>query len=126
MSITHTLNFSISSDSGSSPITGSQQETGGSEIVINTPFPAGSVFTPVAVSFSTAGVQSFVLNSKKPMTILVNSTSTPDLTIILTGGEPYIWHRSNGNWANPFPSNVTTLYVSCTPAATLVGKILKA
>jgi hypothetical protein len=124
--ITHTHNWSVSSSSGVSPITGSQSETGSSENPINQQFAAGSTDEPFAVTFTTAGLQDIFLVSNKDMTIKVNSTSSPILTIDLVAGEPFQWNVSDPNRANPFSADVTTFYVTCTPAATLKGNLLRA
>jgi len=124
--ITNTINWSVSSDSGSSPVTGSQGETGGTEIVINQQFAGAGSNVAYAVAFPMATIQSIILVSNKNMTILVNSTTAPILTINLVAGAPYVWDRSTGYFANPFTADVTTFYVSNTPAATLKGKVLKA
>jgi hypothetical protein len=124
--INHALTWGVSSTSGSASITGSQTETGATEIIVGpAQFPAGSVNTLLAIAFSATGLQNIILKSDKNMTIKVNSSSSPILTINLIAGQPYQWNVSSG-LANPFSAAVTAFYVSCTPAATLTGKILEA
>lgn len=123
MSINHTLTFSISSDTNSTPLTGSASETGNTETLINTQFPASSTNTDYPITFSHTTTQDIWLWSDKGMTILVNSTGSPILTIVLVPGEPYIWNKSSGV-TNPLSADVTHFYCSCTPASKLKGKIL--
>lgn len=126
MSTKNTLNFSVSSDGGSAPITGSQQESGGTEINLNQNFAAGSTNAVLAVAFAYADLQSIALVSNKDMTIEFNNATTGVPTINLVAGCPFVWQKSPGYFANPFTANVTTAFVTCVAAATLKGKILVA
>jgi hypothetical protein len=58
------------------------------------------------------------------MTIKTNSPTSPGNTINLVAGVPLIWDASAGYYPNPFTTNVTGFYVTCTAAALLQGSIL--
>lgn len=121
-----TLNFSVSSSDSTPTVSGQQTEIGSQRVTIDVDFPAGSADVDYPVAFTAAGVQSIVLVSTKNLTIKVNSTSTPILTINLIAGTPYVWQRSPGYFANPFSADVAHFYCSCSAATNLRGKILKA
>lgn len=124
--ITHAQSVSVSSDS-SSTLKGSIQEAGSSEINISEPLPAGTANVEYDLAFAGNSLQSVVLLSNQNLTVLVNSTSSPALTINLVANCPYVWSKSAGYFANPFAGvTVTKFFLSCTPAATLRGKVLTA
>lgn len=124
MSIKNTSSTSTSSSSGSKTISGSQVEVGGSEILIDQVFAAGSTNAPLAVAFNYLDLQSFTLVSDKNLTIEFNNSTTGVPTINLIANDPFIWHKSSGYFANPFTANVTQAFVTCSQAASLIGKIL--
>lgn len=121
--ITHTLTWAVSSNTGSQSITGTQGETGNSEIPIVQSFPAGSSGATVSgVAFTTTGLQSIFLLADKSCSITFTG---PGVTIPLVGGTPFVWDRSPGYFANPFSgANVTGATLTCTPGVNLKGKIL--
>lgn len=121
-----TLNFSIASDDGTPVVTGSQAEVGTQREWINKTFPASTTNSAIAIAFNASTYQSIALVASKDMTIKVNSTSSPIKTINLVAGAPFIWQRSLGYFENPFSADVTHFYVTCSAAATLKGKVLKA
>lgn len=123
MPVTNTLTWNVVSDAGSASLSGSQPEVGGTEIGINQNFPIGTN-TSYSIAFSNTTLQSIFLVANKNMTIKVNSTSSPILTINLVANTPYVWDASPGYWANPFSAAVTTFFVTNTVTGTLKGKVL--
>ena len=124
MSITHKLTFSISSDSGGTPLSGVQSEVGNTAIEQDVNYGASLTDQLLTVAFTAANVQSIFLISDKGLTIETNSGSSPVNTIVLKPGTPLAWSKSAGYYANPFTANVTAFYITTTVAARLQVKIL--
>jgi hypothetical protein len=124
MSTTVQVTQSIS-PAGSPPVSGTRTETGDSLIRLDKSFPAAS--TDAAgppCAFTTAGLQSIFLVADQDCTIETNSGSSPGNTIALKAGRPFAWNKSDGYFTNPFTTNVTSLFVTCTPATVLKGYVL--
>lgn len=124
MAYKHTASYSVASSSGAQTVSGSQNEVGSNEINIDTVFAAGSTNVVMPIAFNFADLQSIILVSDKNMTIKFNSSGTGVPQIDLIAGDPFIWRKSSGYFANKFTANITTSYITCTPAASLKGKIL--
>jgi len=124
LSTTHKLTFSISSDSGGTPLSGVQSEVGATELSFDQTYGASLTDQLLAVAFTAANIQSIFLLSDKGLTIETNSGSSPVNTIVLKPGSPLAWSKSEGYWPNPFTANVTAFYITTTVAARLQGKIL--
>jgi hypothetical protein len=124
MSITHKQNLSVSSDSGSVALSGSQSEVGATEIVLDQQYGASLTDQLLACAFTAANLQSCIMVSDKGLTIETNSGSSPANTFTLKPGTPLIWSKSAAYFSNPFTSNVTAFYITTTVAARLQVKIL--
>ena len=125
MSVTHRITHSLASD-GAGGLSGAQEELGATEIKIDKNYAAGTSNELLSVAFTTAGLQSIFLLSDKNLTIETNDGTTPDDTIDLVAGTPFVWSKSPGYFPNPFGTDVTAFYVTCATAARLKGRILKA
>lgn len=123
-SITNKLQYSVSSSTGSTSLSGYDAESGNSEIIVNETFGAGSSNVEFSLSLTAANLQSVFMVSTQNLTIKTNSTSSPGNTINLVAGIPLVWGTSSGYSTCPFTSNVTAGYATCTPAAQLQMKIL--
>ena len=121
--ITDTIQAGISGTDGTR-ISGSSQEVGNTSILIDTTLPAASSNVSVSIAWTVANTQALFLLASQNCTILTNSTGSPANTINLVAGIPLIWRASAGYYANPFTTNVTVFYVSCTPATRLQCAIL--
>jgi hypothetical protein len=124
VSITHKLTFSVSSDSGGTPLSGVQSEVGATEINQDVNYGASLTDQLLTVAFTVANVQSIFLLSDKGLKIETNSGSSPTDTINLKPGSPLAWSISEGYFPNPFTANVTAFYITTTVAARLQVKIL--
>jgi hypothetical protein len=124
VSITHKLTFSVSSDSGDTPLSGVQSEVGNTGVNQDVNFGASLTDQLLTVAFTAANVQSIFLLSDKGLTIETNSGSSPVNTIVLKPGTPLAWSKSAGYFPNPFTANVTAFYITTTVAARLQVKIL--
>jgi hypothetical protein len=124
LSTTHKLTFSISSDSGGTPLSGVQSEVGSTAIEFDQQYGASLTDQLLAVAFIAANVQSIFLVSDKGLKIETNSATAPVNTINLKPGTPFPWSKSAGYFPNPFTADVTAIYITTTVAARLQGKIL--
>jgi hypothetical protein len=123
MSIQHSTSYTMSS-SGSRNLSGQVIDLGTTEQTIDTTFAAAGTNVAYPITFAHATLKSIFLVSDQAMTILVNSTGSPILTINLEANVPYHWSASAAYFSNPFSADVTNFYVSNTPTAKLRGKIL--
>ena len=128
MSILASVTRSISFSPSFPNVNGQTQSVGG----VTTPiipigpsgYPAGSTNVVLALAFPYATLQEIFLWSDKGMTLKFNSSSSPAPAIILQPGSPFEWNSSDGYFTSLFTVNITTCYVSCTPASRLQGYIL--
>jgi hypothetical protein len=123
VSITNTYQVAMSSTDGTR-VQGSSAETGTTQVVVNTQLPAASTNVSVACAFTVANVQGIILLANQNCTIKTNSSGSPANTINLIAGIPLIWLKSAGYFSNPFTVDVTSWFVTCTPATTLQAAIL--
>lgn len=123
MSITVTINASLQTQGGTT-VSGSQQETGGTEVDIDTNFASGSTNVAQAGAWTAANVQAVIMLADKACTVKTNSSSTPANTFNLIPGYPLVWDKSSSYFTNPFSADVTQLFVTCTAATRLRIKVL--
>ena len=121
--ITHKLQQSVKSSSGSTSLSGYDAETGNSEIGVDETFPAASTNATLTLALTVANLQAVFIVCSQNCTLKTNSTSSPGNTLNLVAGIPLAWGVSSG-LANPFTSNVTVVYVTCSPACRVQMKIL--
>ena len=124
MSTTHKLTYAVSSDSGGTPLSGTQSAVGVTEITFDQQYGASLTDQLLTVAFTAASVQSIFLLSDKGLKIETNSGTSPVNTINLMPGDPFVWDVSTGYYPIPFTANVTAFYITTTVAARLQGKIL--
>lgn len=123
--ITYTVSRGATSSVGAT-LKGSHTEAGTSEINLDSQYAASSSNVSLAAAFDVADIQAVILLSDQNLTLETNSGGSPDDTISLIAGVPLEWSRSAGYFPCPFTVDVTGLFVTCTPAARLRGKILLA
>lgn len=121
-----TVNFSDSlTPQGSPGLSGKISESGGTLITIDQNYPASTSGSALGTfAFTVANLQAIALKSDQPLTIKTNNNSTPQDTINLVAGALFRWSKSEGYFPTPFAGNVTTAFITCTPAAHLQGLIL--
>jgi hypothetical protein len=105
-------------------VTGAFTETGTTSINIAQNFPASSTNVLFSIAWTVANTQAILLLSTSNMTIKTNSSGSPANTINLIANVPLIWDASAGYFPNPFTSNVTSFYITCSAAAALQGAVL--
>jgi hypothetical protein len=122
--VSSTVTRSIALSSGSGSISGYSTAAGSSLTNVSAQFAAGSVNAPLTIAFPFATLQQIFLVSDKGMTIKFNSSSSPVPTLVLQPGSPFEWNAGDGYFANIFTANITTAFVTCTPASRLGGYYL--
>lgn len=123
MSITDTYTVGVSG-SDSVRASGSSAETGTTRLSVDTNLAAASTNVSVAAAWTVANTQALFLLSTTNATIKTNSSGSPANTISLIAGIPLEWRASAGYYANPFTTNVTSWFVTCTSATRLQAIIL--
>lgn len=123
MSITDTYSISVAS-SDSSRASGSSSETGTTRHTVDVNYPASSTNTLLSIAWTVANTQSLFLLSSSDATIKTNSSGSPANTISLKAGIPLIWRASAGYYSNPFTTDVTAWYITCTASTRLQAIIL--
>jgi hypothetical protein len=108
--ITHTQTYTVVTNNTQGTVSGSLQEVGSSEIVLDQTIPANSTNLLYTISLIAANLQSFIMLSDSDLTVKTNSSSAPANTINLKAGKPLVWDISNGYYPNPFTVNVTAFY----------------
>lgn len=108
----------------SGSINGQATDTGNNFSTSTQTFPAASTNASMTMAFTKANLQSFYLVADQNCTVKTNSSGTPQDTITLVAGIPYVWSLSSG-LTNPFGGNVTTAFLTCTPATTVKMGILQ-
>jgi hypothetical protein len=124
--VNHQITNTVKTDAGTS-VVGTRYESGTSGTAIDQVF-AVVADAAIPVSWTLAGLQSIILLSDKAATIKVNSSGSPDATISLKAGSPFVWSRSDAYYAYPFgsASSVTNLYITTTAGTRFQALILGA
>jgi len=63
------------------------------------------------VDFKYTQLKALVIKSAVACTIKTNSSGSPDQTITMIAGEPFVW-RHGGHYANPITADVTKVYIT--------------
>lgn len=121
---TNIVQFTQTSSDGSSSLTGKATDTGNTLSSQANTFAAASAGASLTMSFVKANLQQFFLVADQNCTVKTNSNSTPQDTLTLIANIPYYWSLSSG-LTNPFGGNVTSAFVTCTPATTIKYRILQ-
>lgn len=118
----HKLQYTATSSSGILSVTGKGYEAPTVDIgpgPAGISFPAGSTNVVFTLALTVANLTDVFLVATQNCTIKTNSTGSPSNTINLVAGIPFVWEVSAGYYACPFTVNVTTAFLTCTPATVL-------
>ena len=121
--INYAFNLGVTGTDGTR-LQGSFTETGTTSIDIANNFAAGSTNVAFSIAWTVANTQAIFLLSTSNLTIKTNSSSSPANTINLVANVPLIWDASAGYYSNPFTTNVTEFFITCSAAALLQGGVL--
>lgn len=121
---TNTITYSQSSSDNSSSLTGKVTDTGNTLTSQANTFAAASTNVSMTMAFVKANLQQFFLVADQNCTVKTNSSGSPQETLTMVANVPYVWSLSSG-LTNPFGGNVTTSFVTSTPAVTIKYRILQ-
>lgn len=116
MSITHTITRSY--NDGTRVLSGTVTETAGQANNIDESIPIATN-TQVAFAFTKTKLMSICILSDQDVTIKTNSTGSPAETLTILANKPWMWDEGDAYFANPFSTNVTTIYVTSAAIARL-------
>lgn len=113
MGISHTITRSWAGQSSGSPINPvGATFTGTEELNFTLSLAGGATNTQFNLVFTKTSLQSiFIYTDAENVTLKTNSSGSPQDTITITAGEPYVWDVSSGI-TNPFAGNVTSGFVT--------------
>lgn len=113
MAITHKVTRSWIQGSNQLPTSVSYSADG--EISLEVAVPASTTNQALNVNFAYAGLQLIFILCDQDILLKVNDTGSPDLTIHLKAGIPYLWAKDNSSnpyFDNPFSNDVTVIYAT--------------
>lgn len=123
MSITHTITYGWSGGSGPS-ISQAVNLTGSEELNFSFSLAGNTTNQQEALAFTKTLLQSiFIYSDTQDITIKTNSTGSPQDTITVLAGDPFVWQADSGI-TNPFGGNVTTAYFT-NAAGTATNVVVK-
>jgi hypothetical protein len=108
MAFTHTVNDTLVVESSS--FTASRNYTGTNRVSIAETVAVGTN-TLINVAIDVSAVKSFRMQSDVAMTVKTNSSGSPDDTITLVAGIPYVWTTDSYD-AFLLGTDVTKVYVT--------------
>lgn len=88
----------------------------------NLPLAAGAKDKKFDISFVPERVVSLMITSGEPLTIKVNDAKSPDVTLTIKPGAPFVWHVGC-HFPNPFKKPVTALFVTNDGGALVMGHL---
>jgi hypothetical protein len=111
----------VASESGSNSgttVTATTYQPASNSIAVDTVY--GTVTNEdLPIAFTSANIKSMILLANKDLTIKVNSTSAPDVTLSLKAGIPLVWQADSGYFSNPLASATTVSHFYLTSAASV-------
>ncbi|AMV24599.1 hypothetical protein VT84_09400 [Gemmata sp. SH-PL17] len=105
--VTHTFTFGHAG--GSVSLSDSVQVTGELATEANIAVAASTTNQQENIAFNHTNLQGVYIKSDVTVTLKTNSSGSPDNTITITAGKPFVWYAGCGI-ANPFTAAVTTTY----------------
>ena len=125
MSFTHTIKQEWSNGNGGRTITASVSTTGSAQQSLQESIADSSTDLEVGFTLDVSAVKSIYIKSDYAITIETNDGSTPDNTLSLAAGVPYVWHE-NAEDAFVFDTDITSIFVTNASgsAATLQIEVL--
>lgn len=122
MSVSHT--FAVSHTGGSVPISDSVIVTGSAAVEVNVSLSANTTNQLVAIGYLTANVKGVYLKSNVALTIKVDSTGSPEETISLAAGVPYVWYNGRPDTCLLSSDCNVGWYLTCVAACSFYARIL--
>lgn len=111
MAFTHTIGTTYRTDPGGTVINTSETVVGTKNAGLDTQILPGVTAT-LDVAISPHLLQSAMMSSDQPTTIMTNDPHSPQDTITLKAHVPLVW-TMNSWWPVPFgPNNITVVYIT--------------
>jgi hypothetical protein len=107
-----TLSLTRACNDGVALISKTEVVSAGAGPPLDESIPAASTDLAVAFAFAVAKLKAIFIQADRDMTIKTNSSGSPQETIALKAGQPFMWSLSDGYFAVPFAGNVTSLFVT--------------
>lgn len=107
MSVSHT--FSFSHAGGSVSLSDSVVTTGELATESSISVAGSTTNQQENIAFNHTNLRGIYIKSDVTVTLKTNSSGSPDNTITVTAGVPFVWHYQSGV-TNPFSAAVTTTY----------------
>ncbi len=115
MSVSHQINYSVSSSTGVVSLNGYDNETGATEIILNSTFPASSSLTAFTLALTAANLQDVFIWSDKGGTIKTNGSGADVQTFTPSGTV------SGGSWSVAFGGQTTVFQYNDSAATIQTG-----
>lgn len=107
MSITH--NFSFGHTGGSAPLADAVAVQGELATEANIALAGAATNQQENIAFNHTNLRGVYIKSDQDVTLKTNSSGSPDNTITIKAGIPFVWVYQSGI-TNPFSAAVTTTY----------------
>lgn len=107
MSVSHT--FAFSHTGGSTPLSDSVTVSGELATEANISLSGSTTNQQENIAFNHTNLRGVYIKSDVTVTLKTNSSGSPDDTITVTAGVPFIWYYQSGV-DNPFSAAVVTTY----------------
>ncbi len=122
MSVSHT--FSLGHAGGSVSLSDSVTVTGSVAAEVNVALSASTTNQLVALGYLTANIKGVYIKSDVAVTIKVDSSGSPEETISIAAGVPYVWYTGNPSTLLLSTDCNVGWYLTCTLAANFYARIL--
>lgn len=109
MATSYTVEYGISALSGS--ISNSLSFSGSSATEVSESIPTASTDADIVIAIDVSAVKAFFIVSSAAITVETNDGSSPDDTLTLVAGQPYIWHTGSYD-SFLLTADVTVLYIT--------------
>lgn len=106
MAFTQTLKLDWVGPSGRQ-ITAANNYSGGAQASVSESIPDSSTDLQVTFALDVSAIKSIYIKSDQNITLETNNGSTPDDTLTLLAGVPYIWH-TDSYFTNLLTTDITT------------------
>ena len=115
MAFSHTVSYSVAASSGT--LQRSKSYSGSGQVEISESVADSETDYDIAVAIDVSAVQSFYIVSDQAVTVETNDGSSPDDTIALVAGVPYVWNTDSYD-SFLLTADVTVIYVTNASGAT--------
>lgn len=96
MTISYNYILGETGEGGGSGTTVSTSDTGTQAILLTIPVPASTTHQLNDVHIELAGLKMLIITTTGDCTIKTNDSTTPDDTITLKAGKPWVWRKDAG------------------------------